>query len=290
MILFSLINLPLSIKKYQTMADRLESFFNHHQLSARMFFSGTMCNNYHFAEDIGGGFLHLIRQGKLSVHSSAHPSIFIEQPSLLLYPKHTKHQFIFDGDVDLTCAHIDLDGGIDNILVKDLPKIILIPLSNMPTMASTLALLFDEAEQLNCGRQAAINRLFEYLLILLIRHIIDNNQASYGLLAGLGDMKLAKAITAMHNDPSFNWSLDLLADRAGMSRARFAVHFRELVGTTPMSHLTKCRISLAQILIKKGKPIGLVANEVGYSSSAVLTRIFKAHLGVSPKTWISLHR
>lgn len=272
------------------MADRLESFFNHHQLSARVFFSGNLCNNYNFDEDIGGGFLHIIRQGKLSVHSSAHPSIFIEQPSLLLYPKYTKHQFILDGDVDLTCARIDLDGGIDNILVNALPNILLIPLSSMPSLASTLAILFDEAEQLNCGRQAAINRLFEYLLILLIRYIIDNNQTSYGLLAGLGDMKLAKAITAMHTDPSFNWSLELLADKAGMSRSRFAVLFRDVVGITPMSHLTQCRISLAQILLKKGKPIGLIANEVGYSNSAVLTRIFKAHLGVSPKTWISLNR
>jgi len=286
MITFSINYLTVSIK----MDDRLSAFFNQHGLSAHMFFTGTLCKNVDFEENLIGGFLHLIRRGTVIAHSVQHSPLIISEPSLLLYPRPAKHRFEFNGDgqADLTCATIDLGNGYNNILAEALPAVLLIPLNHLPQLASTLELLFNEAEQEHSGRQAAIDRLFEYLLIQLLRHILDNNQSRIGLLAGLADKRLVKAITAMHNNPSDNWSLEALAGKAGMSRARFAVHFRETVGTTPVEHLTKWRIGLAQTLLKKGKSIGLVANEVGYSSAAVFARVFKAQVGRTPKVWTNL--
>lgn len=283
MIPFSLNYLPFGIN----MSDRLAGFLNQYALNARMFFNGTLCNNITFEENMGGGFLHLMRQGKMKVYSAAHTTVTIEQPSLLLYPAPSKHQFVFDGDVDLTCAIVDM-GGDNNILVRALPKMLLMPLHDLPMLSNTLQLLFAEAEQQSCGHQAAIDRLFEYLLIQLLRYILDNNQASVGLLAGLGDKRLAKAITAMHDDPSHQWSLEELANKAGMSRARFAVHFRETVDATPVEYLTQWRIGLAKTLIKNGSPISLVANEVGYSGTAAFSRVFKTLVGVTPKDWAKL--
>jgi AraC-like DNA-binding protein len=268
------------------MTDRLAGFFNHYSLSARMFFSGSLCNNIEFDENMGGGFLHLVRKGNMKVYSSIHDTVNVEEPSLLFYPSPAKHQFVFNGNVDLTCAIVDLGEGSNNVLIKALPNMLLLPLKEVPRLRSTLALLFAEAEQERSGRQAAIDRLFEYLIIQLLRFILDNNQTSIGLFAGLADKRLSKAITAMHNDPSANWSLESLASQAGMSRARFAVHFRETVGTTPVEYLTQWRIGLAQILLKKGSPIGFVANEVGYSNASVFTRVFKAHTGHSPSVWL----
>jgi AraC-like DNA-binding protein len=269
------------------MNDQLAGFFKHYSFSARMFFTGSLCNNIEFDENMGGGFLHLVRKGKMKVYSSTHDTIIIEEPSLLFYPSPAKHQFVFDGNVDLTCAIVDLGDGSNNVLIKALPNMLLMPLKDMPTLSNTLALLFTEAEQEHSGRQVAIDRLFEYLIIQLIRFILDNNQTNIGLFAGLGDKRISKAITAMHNYPSRNWSLESLASQAGMSRARFAVHFRETVGTTPVEFLTQWRIGLAQILLKKGKPIGFVANEVGYSNASVFTRVFKVHTGYSPSVWLT---
>lgn len=127
-------------------------------------------------------------------------------------------------------------------------------LKDVPSLASTLSLLFDEAELQQCGRQAAIDRLFEYLMIQLLRFILDSSPGNVGLLAGLNDKRLAKAISAMHSDPSHQWTLELLAKQAGMSRARFAVHFRETVGTTPVDYLTQWRMGVAQTLLKKESP------------------------------------
>ena len=268
------------------MTDRLAGFLNQYALNARMFFTGTLCKNIEFDESMGGGFLHLVRGGKMKVYSPRHDEVLIDQPSLLFYPSPARHQFVFDGDVDLTCAIVDLGGGVNNILVKALPSMLLLPLNDLPKLTNTLGLIFAEAEQSHCGRQAAIDRLFEYLLIQLLRQVLDNHQTSVGLLAGLGDKRLAKAITAMHDEPSYNWSLEALADKAGMSRARFAVHFKATVGSTPGDHLTQWRICLAQMLLKKGKAIDIVANEVGYSNAVSLTRVFKAQVGKTPKAWL----
>lgn len=41
--------------------------------------------------------------------------------------------------------------------------------------------------------------------------------------------------------------------------------------------------------VEKGKPIGLVANEVGYSNASVFSRVFKSKIGQSPSAWLKLY-
>ena len=269
------------------MTDRLAGFFSQYSFNARMFFSGTLCNKVDFDESMGGGFLHIVRSGSMKVYASHHNTISIEEPSLIFYPSPAKHQFVFHKNVDLTCGVVDLGEIANNLLIKALPSIIVIPLKNIPTLASTIHLLLTEADQIKCGHQAATTRLFEYLIIQLLRFILDSNLTSVGLIAGLNDKRLVRVISAMHDEPIKNWTLELLAKQAGMSRARFAVHFRETVGTTPMGYLTQWRIELAKTLIKKGKSISLVANEVGYSNASVFSRAFKAQAGLTPKAWLN---
>lgn len=65
------------------MNDRLVGVFNQFAFSARMFFTGALCNNIEFDENMGGGFLHLVRKGSLKIYSSHHPIVSIEEPSLI---------------------------------------------------------------------------------------------------------------------------------------------------------------------------------------------------------------
>jgi AraC-like DNA-binding protein len=89
----------------------------------------------------------------------------------------------------------------------------------------------------------------------------------------------------MHGRPEHAWSLEELAHLAGMSRARFAVHFRRVVGATPFDYLTDWRIGIAQIMLRKGETLKLVAPSVGYASSTALTRVFSQRVGLSPAEW-----
>jgi AraC-like DNA-binding protein len=98
--------------------------------------------------------------------------------------------------------------------------------------------------------------------------------------------RLKKAITAIHEQPEHAWSLKELAHLAGMSRARFALHFRQVVGVTPFEYLSDWRIGVAQTMLRKGESLKLIAPSVGYTSSTALTRVFAQKLGLSHTEWL----
>ena len=52
-----------------------------------------------------------------------------------------------------------------------------------------------------------------------------------------------------------------------------------------MDYLVSWRISLAQKRLREGKPIALIAEEVGYESPSALARAFRRKTGVSPREW-----
>jgi len=55
---------------------------------------------------------------------------------------------------------------------------------------------------------------------------------------------------------------------------------------TPGEYLAHWRLGLAQLLLRRGKAVTIVAHEVGYSGPAALSRAFNARFGVSPSTWL----
>lgn len=159
-------------------------------------------------------------------------------------------------------------------------------LAALPGVEALMGLMFDEAFSEQCGRQAALDRLCEVLMIRLLRYGIDQGLTQGGTLAGLADSRLAKALVAIHEEPGREWKLSDMAALAGMSRARFAVRFREITGETPADYLASWRVMTAQRLLKRGLQLKLVACDVGYGSASALTRAFVRKLGYSPTEWL----
>src|SRR5258708_4171313 len=174
-----------------------------------------------------------------------------------------------------------------NPLIASLPEPLVVPLDSLPALAPTLELLFSEAFSELPGRQAAIDRLFEYVFVLLIRSVTDARLVDSGVLMGLSDSRLGAAIEAMHKHPETSWTLEELAQAAGMSRARFAVHFRQMVGMTPFDYLTNWRLGIAQTMLRKGNSLKLIAPAVGYANATALTRVFTQRVGMSPSEWLA---
>jgi transcriptional regulator GlxA family with amidase domain len=108
-----------------------------------------------------------------------------------------------------------------------------------------------------------------------------------GVLLGLSDPRLSKAIEAMHKHPETPWALEQLAQHAGMSRTRFAAHFREVVGMTPFDYLTNWRLGVAQTMLRKGSSLKLMAAAVGYANATALTRVFTQRVEMSPTEWLA---
>lgn len=268
--------------------DAFAALFSHFTPTARAFFIGNLCTRVEFDDAEARGHLHVFRGGVLRVTQGGGESLVLTEPSLIFAPRHIVHDFAPDPvrGADLVCATIEIGGAAGNPIAAALPDFLVLPIDAMTTVAPTLGLLFDEAFATRSGRQMALDRLFEYLLIQVFRHLVDNSIMSIGIVAALADPRLTLAVTAMHERPERPWSLEDLANTAGMSRTRFAAQFRAVTGTTPADYLAHWRMAVAQGLLRKGKSVKAVATAVGYDSPAALTRSFARIVGASPSAWL----
>lgn len=270
------------------MTDRLGLLLNHFELKARVFQNGPLCQIAAYDGAGSAGHLHVLREGAMRLRTAGARTMTLRVPSLIFHPRPVAHRLEpLDSDgVDLVCATVDLGARLQSPLTQGLPPVVVLPLAQHGSLDATLRVLFAEAGNPASGQLAVLNRLFEVVVVLLLRHLLDEGLVSTGVLAGLADSRLARAIQAMHLNPAQTFTLDSMAHSAGMSRSRFALKFREVVGQTPHGYLTAWRLSLAQSLLYQGKPVNIVASEVGYESASALARAFHAKLGISPTDWM----
>jgi len=269
--------------------DRLAPFFEQFTLSARMFYSGAFCGISPNLDE-QAGYLHVLKKGRLTItHPHARP-IVVDTPSIIFLPRpheHRLHAAEEEEGTELVCATVEFGTGMLNPLTASFPEPFVIPLDALPELAPTLELLFSESSSDLPGRQTALDLLFEYVLVLLFRSAMNERLVDSGVLLGLSDPRLSKAIEVMHKHPETSWSLEQLAQQAGMSRARFAAHFRKVVGATPFDYLTNWRLGVAQTMLRKGNSLKLIATAVGYTNATALTRVFTQRLGMSPSDWLA---
>ncbi len=268
--------------------DPLAPFFERFSLSARMFYSGQQCGLSPNLDE-PTGYLHVLRGGTLTVIRPNVRPLVLDTPSILFFPRPQQHRVhgAETGGADLVCATVKFGVGMLNPLTASLPEPFVVPLNALPELAPALELLFSEASSQSSGRQTALDRLFEYVLVLLIRSALKEHLLDSGALLGLADERLSKAMEGMHKHPEAPWSLEQLAQQAGMSRARFAARFRQVVGLTPFDYLTDWRLGVAQTMLRKGRSLKIIAAAVGYANATALTRVFTRRLGMSPSDWLA---
>jgi AraC-like DNA-binding protein len=262
--------------------DPFAALFAHATPRARTFFTGTLCKTVQYPDV---GHLHFLKDGKLTLVQTGQSDLQVGEPTLLFFPRGRVHSFVVNParGADLVCATVELGGAEGNPIGQGLPELVVLPLAAHPALAPVCDLLLGEAFSERAGHQEALDRLFDYLLILIVRHVVESGRVATGVLAGLADPRLAKALTAMHETPKKSWTLDDLAGVAGMSRTRFAEHFRTRIGQTPIEYLTVWRMTVARQLLARGKPVKSVALQVGYQSAAAFSRVFSRVTGQAPR-------
>jgi AraC-like DNA-binding protein len=273
------------------MTDRLAALMVHFPVSAHVFNAGALCGINTLPGDGIHGQLHLISSGAVTVRYGKQ-SLHIDQPSLLLFPRPLTHRFITDPErgADMVCANLLFEGGSNNPIALGLPEVVCLPLTVIADAGPILELLFLEAFEQRCGRVAVIERLFEVVMIQVLRQLMESGEVRSGLLAGLSHPRLRNALVAMHETPAQEWTLEQLASQAGMSRSVFASTFRETVGVTSGQYLQSWRVRLVQKALLLGRPLKMIVDEVGYGSEAALSRAFKAQTGQSPREWKNQHQ
>ncbi|MEQ8393907.1 AraC family transcriptional regulator [Thalassobaculum sp.] len=171
-------------------------------------------------------------------------------------------------------------GGDANPLVAALPTCMSLSIGD--DTAPLIGLLLTEARSARCGSGVVLSRLAEVLVIRLLRAEIERGATGSGLVSGLADPRLSRAIVVMHEAPGQPWSNGDLAAVAGMSLSRFTDAFRARVGETPQAYLRRWRMTLARQDLDRGHRVQTVARRYGYASSEALARAFHRQHGINP--------
>lgn len=279
--------------------DRLSILLKRFGVRVSFFHSGPLCGLQKYDCSIGRGFLHVLRRGRMEVtHHGAGgvtEKLVLDEPTLLFYPRPLTHHFHNppeDGS-DFTCAALEFEGGDDNPFVRSLPPFIRLRLGEVEGLEPALALLFAETDRVRCGQHILADRLFEVVLIQLLRWLMDHPAEAgiqAGLITGLSHPRISRALVALHEAPGDAWTLERMAHCAGMSRTSFATEFKQVVGHTPADYLASCRIAIAQMGLREGRSIKLLAEQLGYANPPALSRAFAAKVGLSPREWLNRDR
>lgn len=170
-----------------------------------------------------------------------------------------------------------------------LPEISLVKLAapHDQLLQTTLELFGLETKSDGMGAGVVVGHLINALFVQALRawFAAEAGNTTVSWLTGLRDARLARALTALHADLAFPWTIAKLAREAGVSRSSFAAKFKTTLGETPLDYLTRWRIYRAKLLLKQGVSMLEVAERIGYKTDAALNRAFKRKVGIGPGAW-----
>lgn len=191
-----------------------------------------------------------------------------------------------DQETQLVCGHFAFEKNAFHPLFNALPDHIHVRNYGSAAgtwMENTLRVIGAEAGNGQMGSDMIALKLSEIVFAQALRTYLTSSAGDKPVLAGFADPAIARALEAIHMNPSHAWSLETLARTAGLSRTAFASRFTATMSNTPMGYVTQWRMQIArQRLAESRLPIIDIAEEAGYQSEAAFGRVFKKQLGVAP--------
>jgi AraC-like DNA-binding protein len=192
----------------------------------------------------------------------------------------------------IVCGSFSFDRASLRPITQLLPSFILIKADQARTLAlhNTIQALASEMAEQAPGSGVVATRLAEVLFIQILRaHIASAPGRNKGWLRAVFDPQLGTALSAIHDRVNTPWTVESLAEAAGMSRSAFAARFKELLGQTPLEYVTEWRMQKAmQLLEQRDIKLIDVARLVGYESDASFSKAFKRIVGANTGEYIKL--
>jgi AraC-like DNA-binding protein len=190
-------------------------------------------------------------------------------------------------ETHIVCGFLGCDTRPFNPLLSALPRVIHQRCRADGPLAQFVQLAVSESMHPRVGGEVVLGRLSELLFVDVVRHHLETlPEDRTDWLAGLRDPHVGRALTALHLDPARDWTIEMLAREAGLSRSAFAERFTTYAGQPPMQYLAAWRMQTAAHMLLSGVDnVGEVALKVGYESEAAFSRAFKKIVGVPPGEW-----
>ncbi|HLP42090.1 MAG TPA: AraC family transcriptional regulator [Fibrobacteria bacterium] len=175
-------------------------------------------------------------------------------------------------------------------LFAELPDTIILRGMNIASHSPLHAaqqLLAAEVAQTGHGVESVVKALVDVMFHFILRDWMNGegrDRASWTRV--FRDPHLHRAIQAMHANLESDWSLEALAETAGLSRAAFAQRFKRLAGDTPAHYLARIRIQRAMDMLRSTEEnLENIAERVGYRDPFVFSKAFKRLQGASPRDY-----
>lgn len=187
----------------------------------------------------------------------------------------------------LVCGYLACDGELLKPVLAGLPRVVRVNIRTGISgdwLDNTLRHALAQAAARTPGSDVILAHLAEVLFAeVLRRYLTSLPEGRTGWLAGAGDPAIGRALAALHRDPAYNWTLDTLAQEAGLSKSALTEKFTRLLGQPPMAYLTDWRLELAaEALRSTSHSVQRIAHEAGYESEAAFNRAFKRRFGDPP--------
>lgn len=230
----------------------------------------------HEAAPDHGLTVYLLSGGALRLHLAG-TAIKLRAPALVALQARAPHQLEHlagPKSAGLICAHAELTGPVAPLFLQEFaePRVLSL-VDDEPALRLAMDMIALELGAPRCGQPALLKRVGDILFIGLLRYLVAHpSPDGTGLFNGLADPRIARALVAMHQRPGADWSLERLAQEAGMSRTAFAATFRQVMRQTPGKYLAALRLALAQRAVDMGKGLKEAARLAGYGNASALSR------------------
>jgi AraC-like DNA-binding protein len=262
------------------------------------------------APDRDAVVFHFVAEGSAFVRQRHAKTMELRAGELVLFPRGSEHELahsprgkaieleaflarhagVADSGstaVTLICGQFNIDQHLALPALRALPQAVSLRPGMKPGSApltDTLRMLRHEVETPEFGNQIVVRNLLSSLFVYVMRAWADAaSPTTKDWFSALRSTHTARALARIHEAPERAWTLENLAEEAGLSRAAFARNFIASVGEPPHSYLTRWRMGIAARLLEKtDMRLGEIAPRVGYRSEFSFSRAFKSARGVSP--------
>ena len=177
------------------------------------------------------------------------------------------------------------DAAFSKPMLDMLPSLIHVKADEMKaaTLQTTIRQIAAEIQDDSAGSRIVVNRLVDVFFLQAIRFFAaQQGESNSSWLRAVADPQIGRVLTALHRDVSHRWTVEELADTGGMSRAAFALRFKQLLDETPLEYLTRWRMYKATRMLRDpNRKLLQIANDLGYESDGAFNRAFKRMRGVS---------
>lgn len=185
--------------------------------------------------------------------------------------------------ISTACGEVSLGvaAGPDPFLISGQP--IVVRFGEAADLQNQFVMLLAESARPRMGSRALTEALLKQCLILALRKQMEEGDDTLPWLAGISDARLGRAMQAIFDQPAAPFTVERLAEIAGMSRSAFAVRFSETFGQSPMHFVKVIRLrQAAEMLATTSTGIAEIARRVGFSSRSSFSSAFTATYGADP--------